>query len=1591
MNKQESHIITGISRDLSPSHFNSKLAYDAQNIRITTREGNQSLLSVTNERGTKLIENFKDAQGHSILGRPVIGIPIGHAVLNDYLVLFTTIDNTDRIYRIEFKTGTCITMFQGNLGFSPRHPIETLPFYENEDIQKVYWVDGINQPRVINIAGKNPQFKPTMADIFNFSRNVELKHSISVRKRNTGGLFSAGTVQYAFSYYNKFGQESKIFDFTPMYYLSPKERGLQADQTSSCSFFIDLKDLDINYQYVRVYAIVRSSANATPNCRIVGDYPISDNPVPAEIGAMKSVDNPTERTVGFENLYIYNKRDYTLTKLEDYSEPYGGNSDEESYKITLQEGEYLVDNVQNIAYQASHEMRIDHFYNDGSYIIEVKDSEVAKGDMNGYLFAGSYTPGTQRREVTLVDNGSYGSTIDASALLFAGGENIVASTIAQKDNTLFLGNIKLNKPNIGQLALPNGILLKDYTKCASSRKEITPVKLDYYGRLSTDYGANKYNPSKNDYYNYSIDNNRSSQQIKRFKSGEVYRLGLMAQYIDGSWSEVLWLGDVENKVVPELTEDGYATGAWEYKLSEDMVKLLIENNFRRVAPVVVYPSLADRNVVCQGIIVPTVYNVGDRATNSPFVQSSWFVRQSDTSSSGGPLRKFRGLHNTSVDDEIQLNLNTRELHGPVIFESEENPYGNPNIKMTAEQPADFINNYSEAFMVDESILTFHSPDIEFNENIGQSEMDGLKVRLVGMSFLEDGKAKYYITLNSIGIADASKIVKGGDWGFAYSILTYEDYYNTINNSSMHPGMFVDGAVNDTGDSVSILSDQDEIYGWCVYPWHRNGSLNNQGRLNTKQASGGYTRTAMLKHKILSRLSYARTAYDVFDTVNLDTRDPQLFNSDQMTAIKIPAPANSGLTNLVYYGNIDKVLTPNYVNLSGKYRANYDEDPTAINTYRFLSTDKTVGYPINYLWFKYLGSDATRKADTWSMASRSEVSLMEQNGGGSTAGTPLSGNTQVVWKDRWTNVDSSSKQFLGKDPVSMKYKSTPHAVIALDYKMEDIQVGDTILSKPVQMILPMANSERFDYKAQPFWDKATQYFEPYKIKFNDKYSNPIGVFIAELYRDDVDGNSRFGGTTDTALASNTWVKCGDAVELNSGSTATIVFKEGDTYLARYDCLKTYPYTNEDTNSIIEIYSTEVETRVNLDERTDRNRGLTDNSAVTRQNFNLFNHAGYEQDSNFFNFQALDYTKVNTLSYPNMITWSLQKSPGEDIDKWTSIDVTSTLDLDGDKGEVISLNILNNELYSFQRRGLAQLLFNSRVQIPTSDGQPIEISNGMKMQGKRYLSSMIGCMNKWSIQETPSGLYFMDDEANTIYRFNGSLEDISTKCGMKSWYDAHNSIDSWNPVDFSNVITFYDRTNSDLYIVAKDWCLVYSEQLGQFTSFMNYEDTPVMACVGDTMYAVKTVNYKTDIWQMFAGDYNSFYGNYKPYSITFIANDNPTMDKVFNNLEFRADMYDDDTFKPLETFDTLKVYNQHQTTGDVKLETLPVGSANLKKKFNVWRINVPRDITPGTDGKPINFGMNRIRSTWAYIKLGCSKEQAKSGHRMQFSDILVDYFV
>lgn len=1456
MQKVASFKVKGMQRDLSASAFNSEFAYENKNIRIMPTD-ESTLLSIINEKGTKSVSI-------SGIGDSIDGIPIGQSVIDDELIVFTTKtdsnidDKKDKIYKIWFN-GDALEgqkLFEGNLNFDYSHPIETLSFYENSDIKKVYWVDGLNQPRVINIAAASEVINKWNDNSFNFVQTLKLQESISItRNLVAGGNFAPGVIQYAFTYFNKYGQESNIFYTSPLYYISYNNRGASPEDVVSNSFDITVSNIDTSFDYLRIYSIHRTSINATPTVSRVVDIATSSNTT----------------------------------------------------------------------------------------------------------------------EVSYTDTGISEDSIDPTELLYVGGEEVVFGTIAQKDNTLFLGDMELKRKTLDS-TIRNYFRNKTVT-FNSSTKSITP-------------------PEPKGYYPYSNQLKMNSYQFKTFKYLEWYRFGIQAQHYTGRWSEPVWINDVRNTMHIDTTfynNNVISLPVAQFTLNDSsIIERLINQGYVRVRPVVVYPTINDREAVCQGILCPTVYNVSDRYGNSPFAQSSWFTRpnapfdyykafhytQNEEGDWGGDwigLGQYLGTPSmysragimsnsrTIVNyDSTQYDIdiinkgawaefrhnypipsnNNRNAEIQCIWNPPSRPYVSNDL--SESDVASWVSNNAENYYIDQSIITLHSPDIEFDTEVRSVDTSGLKLRVIGIvpitAFASDINIQTSTPVNNF--KDSSDLPMGF---YKEPIGVENDFtYNTLGINVYGDSHFgwrglISGAFwfdeltaykEDTGNSNHYTT------GFVVYPWHRNGSLNN-----TKFATDGY-RSAMLEKKMMSniRFSYKTVylepngiwnAYQTGSTVNTGISGVAVFDSNEVTLVRIPAPENSGLTDINYYGNVDKLLTVSRVG------------------------DKKDGYPIM--------TSGVQSAET---------------------------NAHKLFSSNYIQVDSRfTEQITGTDPVRIKYKSTPHAVLALNFTTSGAQRILPTIQDSDYTELWSVNLQSIDSSASNhmYWDKSGNLKNVSQSIITMPPSGPVStiksfqhgwLWLGELYNNNV--QNRFGGTTEEAFENNQWLPCGDPISLVDDdntvkSSVTIVWKEGDTYYQRYDHIKTYPFTTEDQNQITDIVSFMCETRVNIDGRYDRNRGQTSNFAITPENFNLMNDV-YSQQNNFFNYRTINPNKLNLDNFHNSITWTKTKTIGELVDTWTNITLASTLDLDGDKGNVRALRRFNNNIFAFQDRGISQILYNENMQITSTEGVPIEIANSGKVNGKRYLTDKIGCANKWSMCETPKGIYFIDDITKGIFLFSGQLDNISDRLGFHSWINkTSKGINIWNPVDFNGFVTYYDKVNGDVFFISKDECLGFSEALGQFTSFYSYDNSPYFTNLKDQGIWIKD----SKLWLHNDGDYNMFFGEYQPFYTTIIANPDMQADKIFNNLEFRADSWDKEGNLLNTTFDTLTTWNEYQE-GIASLTNTPDKPSSLKKKFRIWRANIPRAKSNGRD---------RMRNPWLYIKLSMENENT---NKTILHDMVVHYF-
>lgn len=1604
MQKQVRFKIKGMQRDLSASASNSEYAYENKNVRVMPTD-ESTLLSMINEKGNKLT----DVAG---IGTTIKVTPIGQTLLNDELVLFTagestlktindipaspsvisnissttldievTSDSDDRVYKFWFDKNVLKgkIMFAGDLGFEYTNPIEAISFYENEGIRKIYWTDGINQPRVMNIAATEGVSSKWSNHSFDFIRRLKLEEKVTItRNLVAGGTFAPGVIQYVFTYFTKYGQESNIVYTSPLFYVSYNNRGASPESKVGNSFNIIVENADRAFDYMRVYSIHRTSIDATPTVKRVVDLA----PVSGSVAYKQESYESTLPEGDVEVFDIVKGKYVSLSTIPVYVEVLGLKYWYFSgiyYKyVRFPNGDYAYIEPTRLLYL--------------SYKVTAKVCFISYADNKETLTMYKHNEG----RVAYTDNGVSGDTIDPTELLYVGGEAVVFGTMAQKDNTLFLGDISLKRNMIN----------------LSVRTSLKGGKITF----SNDRTIAKHLAAPEPYGLYPYDNQLkySSSQIKTFKYLETYRCGVQFQHISGKWSEPIWINDVRNEL---SIQSDYANKGdvimpvANFTLNNvDVINKLVKDDYIRVRPVVVYPTLSDRECVCQGVLCPTVYNLSDRYSNSPFVQSSWFVRPnapfdinkalkykqengtwypdvldrknpreghaSIDSRAGNMTNGYKHIVGLDSDKQELIDLVADNVNKGTFSEWRHNrnipsndarngeiqciynpsipPYPFVADNLTLSEINSRVSTYSENFYIDQSIVTLHSPEIEYDNSIRSLDTSGLKLRIIGLvpltAFAGDIDIQTSAPPNSYH--NSGEIAPG----FYKEPISVDNLSRFGWRGITSGGYWLDELTDPVGDYSNLLKLPTAF---VVYPFHRNGSLNN-----TRYAKDDI-KTALLSKKKLSNIRYSYNTYFMnknliwyaqmegsSSEVRTGISGVSVFDSNEITLTKLPAPTNSGLGDINYYGNVDKIVT-------------YGKGP-----------GKGEGYPIMVAGLK--------KEDTpYHNQFRGDYS-----------------SVQYI-KTSNDTLKKVTDTFLSNDPVVMKYKSTPHAVLALNYTtshsqrvLPTLNEGDNGLIKKEIWSSNYIGGPLAMPDSHFFWDKnkwTKQVSQdiidiPFGTEVNgsgEGYGPEFGfLWLGELYNDNV--INRFGGQTDEAFENNIWIPCGEVkplVDTNNKiiSSVPITWLEGDTYYQRYDHIKTYPFSLEEQNGITDIVSFMCETRVNIDGRYDRNRGQISNFTINPTNFNLLNPV-YSQTNNFFIYRSINPSKINLNNFANSITWTKTKAAGELVDTWTNITLASTLDLDGDKGRVRSLKRFNNELIAFQDRGIAAVLYNSRTQLSSSEGVPVEIANSGKVDGKRYISDRIGCVNKWSICETPSGLYFIDDISKGIFLFNGQLDNIADRLGFHSWINSRStSVGVWNPVDFNNFVTYYDKVNGDVFFVSKTECLAYSEPLGQFSSFYSYEEMAYMINLQDRAIQFSKAKNEEEykIWLHNEGEYNTYFGKFEPFYTTVIANPNPTSDKIFDNIEFRADSWKDGVLQSNVTFDTLYAWNEYQNGRSYLAERKGVPS-NLKKKFRVWRANIPRDKA---------FKRDRMRNPWLYIKLAMEKSNT---NKTLLHDMVVNYF-
>lgn len=1512
--------IKGMTRDLDPAKSSSQYAYEIRNLRITAQE-DTTMLALVSEKGNTQYSIINEDNNTTT----IVGNIIGYYVLHNYLVLFTHSTNDllvpDRIYRLEMGTTYMTTygdtigshdyLYGGNLGFGDAGVnIEAIGVFENENLQRVYWIDTVHQPRVINIAAdKDTIHKWNTMSIcpFDFMLEMRLEESVYVTYRyDIFGAFPSGTIQYILAYYTNNGQRTPAFHTSSLYYTSVNNKGGSPEETCSGAFEIKIpyNSIDSNFDYISIYSVQRTSMNGTPICKKVRDLRIAD-------------------------------------------------------------------------------------------------------------FTGSTF-------ITYIDNGLSSETVDYAEIMYLGGSNIVPYAMEQKDNTLFFGNIKYNDFVIREYDMDT---IKDNATvdfCPKSSVALADTDVTFYP--------------------YVEQINKPASVITTFKFGESYYFGLILQNKYGQWSNVVPLQDASSRITNTLPPQ-YSTNnknifqpiAVSVTLNATAISLLQNLECKRVKIVRMdeIPS-----IICQGVLNPTVFNKS-RKDGYNYAQSSWYFRPIGSDIEDNKAQYY---HNLNIRFVKEVNCN--EIQGASSHSL--NYYCIPDAFTLTDMD----------MFVDWNILTIHSPDIEFGDMALYDNKD-CNLRIVGVVPIEYGTTSMYLDLDTpphspLGRYDHFTITNTNYNNNKAPVCLsnlyfidneYDSYSNDWTNSMRNYVVFPWHRFSSLGAQMTPTTD-DEWYGKprrkCM------ATLRSSFRPL-------YEESAVIGNTNLLDI----TNFRYCDSINSNILIPNDNNCDDKGRIyhsnidmvlsgeigNYGTPTNSGSVDLIT--KEDSFIRMNYKSgthgvLALKY-TNGGEQTVLPNTCQGSNGRRDNIPPAHYMAKLIIGEIDGTNQNIVPMGNG--FIIVNKAYANQTISSGETGDLVMFrhplhpeggmcdgynYDDFWHVVsDEAAIHISGYDastyPVEDWYYLAIHDVNLLIANSNGPGVPDEEVSGKYWFYIYLYIDTSNPILAEVYAPIEGVIIELYKIGVTNDASDKTLTFVSNSYPDsnvseiddivipnleshDIDylylADLSINRLPVDTFAGTRWLVAGLSKNIPTDDKTLLIGDIGDTYFQRYDCLKTYPWSSESQNQIVEILSFICETRINIEGRYDNRRGMSDNTLNDATNFNKINMA-YSSPDNFYTPQFIDLDITSVYRYPNQLIWTLTKSYGSKIDTWSHIVPTSTLSLDGNLGEIKSLKLWNDNLICLQDSGISKIMYNERTTITTKEGVPIQIANSGKVEGSQYISNHVGCSNKNSVRTTQEGIYFIDSNTRELYRLSKSLEALSKSKGFNTYfYKADINLDT--------IKTFYDPKLKDVYfrVVKNTYSstiteyLLFNEQIDEFTSFFDYD----MDFVFPYKDALVSVQHNSgNLWKQFSSNeflryFNESSGGnpvYKQYLIELIAAENPTDTKIFTNVEFRADVLNSSITDPLSQstevglpllasinklpFADIRVWNEYQDTGYVSFDRLYRKGTNLSQKFRIWRADIPRS-------NDIIYKFNRIASPWARIKLRGNKDNIKA----VIHDIGVIYF-
>jgi hypothetical protein len=382
----------------------------------------------------------------------------------------------------------------------------------------------------------------------------------------------------------------------------------------------------------------------------------------------------------------------------------------------------------------------------------------------------------------------------------------------------------------------------------------------------------------------------------------------------------------------------------------------------------------------------------------------------------------------------------------------------------------------------------------------------------------------------------------------------------------------------------------------------------------------------------------------------------------------------------------------------------------------------------------------------------------------------------------------------------------------------------------------------------------------------------------------------------------------------------------------------------------------------------------------------------------------------------------KVDGELLDNWKVFLPNNELPVEGIHGQINKIVNLKGNVFFYQDSAIGTAAINDRVTQVSESGVEIVLGTGEVISDYSYMSTETGTIHQYSVITSGNSLYHYDDRLKKMFRLGGGgVEPISDIKGLSAFLGKIDGSLEENDITLQNlgVHGIYDRRHNraimtflnykiypgvegnkeyevgdivffaGLYyevitaftapaipqtpstdpnfqaLVDKDgnpifingFTVSYNEILNAFESFLDYKPN-IYLHTGRRLLSVNSFTNEREIYEHDTGDYGQFYGAYHNSKITLILAPGADIIKVFDNIEYNAEISINDLDAPNEALKQMRFYNDYQDTGIIPL-TLGDTVVRRMRKF---RSTIPRDAKDAAASpKP------RMRDAYIFLEL------------------------